>query len=334
MRLILLLVLCAMTSTVRGVDPPYPYLIAGEFEYLGGMDDPDLPVGTKTQFTVGFTEHRGVVGWSTQEPKARFTEQYHYVDEETKQVIAVAYEVESFESMLTTKKDRPAALAIRDPQRKQVATFEERLSELELAVFSNIRFAVFFGSSYHGVPATTVMQSISSSNRVNETSHACGKLTTTKDAEGRLESIQFVQRSDDLLTVRVQDQQVKNSRSHLLNENYSEIVYACNFLSPLRFPLESWPWASTCSVQFRGKSGKTRLAKYRVTVLTCLTDTSKINSEMDKILRSIPEGEEVQAPSNVEYVWSKGAVIKRIDYDGLGIADRLSFTGKNSARLR
>ena len=291
------------------------YLMAGRIKCLkstAGRPKQD------TLFVVGRLGKSAICGWSYK-TDGEVGEHFRYISDDGG-TVGFKTIAQLGRSLLESKRVDLSYVAA---QRNQYGSQSQkaRFDGIQLAAFDDIPFAVFFSSSYVGIYPDDVMALRNSGGGTSVTQHGVLSLACQNN---EIQSITFSQQQDDVLTARVDGKKLRDATNAFFLTGMAKTHCEYRFDPPWS-PQVSAPWTTTSTVERLGLGGEKYQAKYRTTVEFFTKDPLRIEGEMSKILSLIPENEEVQSNSPIDYVWKDQSISRRIDGVALNKAGDLHF---------
>ncbi|QDT98562.1 hypothetical protein [Gimesia aquarii] len=332
-RLVLIIIFLTLFLSINARGESFgPYLIDGTVTYLGGTDA-DRVSGETSSFLVAITSSRGLASWGYTGDEWP-VEMCRYIDEDLQRPILFRFHSlrDNVGSILESRKRSLEFAVLQEENKEPEKNQKNRFNNLEVASFSAYPFALFLSSSYLGITQDEIVNLVMKPGLKASVKTQYGELTVIESQEGLLESIQFTQEADDLLTARLETLTVSTAHSVFSDQKMKRIHYACQFSPPLTIPLSNC-WTATCLLEKEGAAGGKYRVENRVAVKHCRFDLQSINQEIDQILNYVPEGEEVQSKNPIEYIWSGRNIVKRVDKPGLALARSVRFQNQAKSWL-
>jgi hypothetical protein len=282
--------------------------------------------GSKMGFLVAMTPMRALVGWTqpatTDHVATGTREIYVFVD--SRLTHRYTFETTAPAGSYNLLAGAPRHFAGLAKSSKQVEnSWEGRRKAIELAVFYDFLFSLFFSSEYLGVSHELILDSSGDDRQQRNVDFPTGILTVSC-AEGKIRAIRFTQRESDQLHAGGDAPIVKDASKGSFSRGLAGVLYECVFIPPLSFEKQIFQSAIN-RVEWKLPSGTVEVAEFTINVDTFDTGAEAANHVIDRILGRIPDGAPVMDNDPVRYIWNKGAPAKDIDQKAL-IAARGEFS--------
>lgn len=313
-------VLCAKGAEAQ----PAAYLLYGDAQCVDAVGSPDTQVGRVTPFLIAITSDRMLVGYAFDNDQGALAERYRYIGAGTSHPAGIRFESDKRRDLA-----HPGSRKIVEMSRQEKIENlfrSTRLDSAEVAAFSDFPFALFFSSSYLGIDDADISALLQAPGRIASSEHECGKLTVSKMGRA-LARIEFLQTSADSLTRRRPERRLIDvTQPKKYASGLRRVLYRCEFSPHVDFT-EFSPVAARCTVEREAVDGYLERCEYDIQYLAHTTSEARINSEIDKLLSFIPDGQTVSTNDRVDYIWQDQKMVKRIDAVALDQAGRLRFLG-------
>lgn len=319
-RLVPILMLLAVMSrpVCFGQISSRSYLLAGRATCEEAENTTVVGVGEILPFLVAVTPRRVLAGWEVEGGEVFF-----YVTDASLRPISFETKSARGTSMLHPN-ERVLTVVVEQRNMLENDT-SSRVAAAQKAVFRRFSFAMFFSSAFHGIDVADVDSLLSDSPARDTSRHLCGELSADVVNESGLREIQFMQARDDVFTVRQPDLKLHEVNFAPFASGLQRVLYKCTYDPPLRLESDLL-WTSECVTEEEGVNGTTVRVRYTVSIDEFTTDDSRVNSEINKIVSLVPDGERVVVDGPIEHSWIDGRIQRRIDSDALKRAEGLTFS--------